>query len=154
MSADIVINRKARRDYHILETLEAGIELKGTEVKSIRAGKVQLQGAYARIEGGQMYLFDSDIQPYERASHEQHEPKRRRRLLIHRHEIDRLTGEIERAGRTVVPLRMYWKKARVKVELGVGKGKDAGDRRADLKSKAQDRETNRMLASLQKRGRA
>lgn len=154
MSADIVINRKARRDYHILETLEAGIELRGTEVKSIRAGKVQLQGAYARIEGGQIYLFDSDIQPYERASHEQHEPKRRRRLLIHRHEIDRMTGEIERAGKTLVPLRMYWKQSKVKVELGLGKGKDSGDRRADLKSKAQDRETNRMLAGLQKRGRA
>lgn len=154
MSADIVINRKARRDYHILETLEAGIELRGTEVKSIREGKVQLQGAYARIEGGQIYLFDSDIQPYERASHEQHEPKRRRRLLIHRHEIDRMTGEIERAGKTLVPLRMYWKQSKVKVELGLGKGKDAGDRRADLKSKAQERETNRMLAGLQRRGRA
>ena len=107
MSAEIVTNRKALRDHHILETLEAGSELKGTEVKSIRSGLVNLQGSFARIEGGEVFLYDSDIQPYQRASHEQHEPRRRRRLLLHRAEIDRLTGETERAGRTLVALGMY-----------------------------------------------
>lgn len=150
-SAEIVVNRKALRDYHILESLEAGIELKGTEVKSIRAGHVQLQGSYARIEGRELYLFDSDIQPYLRASHEQHEPKRKRRLLIHRAEIERLAAEVEQAGRTLVALKLYWKKGRVKLQLGLGKGKDAGDKRADLKKRVQDRETDRLLANIQRR---
>jgi len=151
MTAEIVSNRKAFRDFHILEKIEAGVELRGTEVKSIRAGLVQLQGSFARVEGHEMFLYDSDIQPYVRASHEQHEPKRRRRLLLHRHEIDRLTGEVEIAGKTLVPLRMYWKSGRVKVEIGLGKGKAATDKRADLKKRVQDRETERLLASLQKR---
>ena len=107
MSAEIVTNRKALRDYHILETLEAGIELKGTEVKSVRSGLVNLQGSFARLEGGEVFLHDSDIQPYVRASHEQHEPRRRRRLLLHRAEIDKLASETEQAGRTLVPLKMY-----------------------------------------------
>ncbi len=151
MTAEIVSNRKAFRDFHILEKIEAGVELRGTEVKSIRAGLVQLQGSFARVEGREMFLYDSDIQPYVRASHEQHEPKRRRKLLLHRHEIDRLTGEVEIAGKTLVPLRMYWKAGRVKVEIGLGKGKAATDKRADLKKRVQDRETNRLLAALQKR---
>ncbi len=151
MSAEIVTNRKALRDYHIEDRLEVGIELKGTEVKSIRAGHVQLQGAFARLEGREMYLYDSDIQPYLRASHEQHEPKRKRRLLLHRQEIEKLAAEVDQAGRTLVALRMYWKKGKVKVELGVGKGKVAADKRADLKKRVQDRETDRMLAGLQRR---
>lgn len=152
MSAEIVVNRKALRDYHILEKFEAGIELKGTEVKSIRAGHVNLQGSYARMEKNEVFLFDSDIQPYVRASHEQHEAKRKRRLLLHRLEIIKIMQSVEQAGRTLVPLRMYWKKNRIKVELGLGKGKDAGDKRADLKKRVEDRETDRMLASLQRRG--
>ncbi|MDX2081568.1 MAG: SsrA-binding protein SmpB [Terrimicrobiaceae bacterium] len=153
MSAEITTNRKALRDYHILEKFEAGIELRGTEVKSIRAGFVSLQGAFARVHQGDLCLFECAIQPYEKASHEQHESKRIRRLLLHRAEIDRLIGEVERSGRTVVALRMYWKKGRVKVELGLGKGKDAGDKRADLKKRATDREVDRALADFQKRGR-
>jgi len=151
MSAEIVTNRKSLRDYHIEDRFEAGIELKGTEVKSIRAGHVQLQGAFARLEGGQVFLYDSDIQPYLRASHEQHEPKRKRRLLLHKQEIEKLAVEVEQAGRTLVALKMYWKKGKVKVELGVGKGKVASDKRADLKKRVQDRETDRMLAGLQRR---
>jgi SsrA-binding protein len=151
MSADIVTNRKALRDYHILESLEAGIELKGTEVKSIRSGLVNLQGSFARIEGAEMFLYDCDIQPYLRASHEQHEAKRRRRLLLHRMEIDRLAGETEQTGRTLVALKMYWKKGRVKVQLGVGKGKVASDKRADLKKRVQEREVERVLAGLQRK---
>ncbi|PTX93247.1 SsrA-binding protein [Spartobacteria bacterium LR76] len=151
MSAEIVVNRKAFRDYHILEKLEAGIELKGTEVKSIRLGHVNLQGAFARLDGGEVFLYDSDIQPYLRASHEQHEPKRRRRLLLHRLEIDKVAGAIEQAGRTLVALRMYWKKGRVKVELGLGKGKQDVDKRADLKKRVQEREIDRVLAGIQRK---
>ena len=151
MSAEIVNNRKALRDYQILETLEAGIELKGTEVKSIRAGLVNLQGSFARLEGGELFLYDSDIQPYSRASHEQHEPKRRRKLLLHRVEIDKLAGETEQAGCTLVALKMYWKKRRVKVSLGLGKGKVAADKRADLKKRVQEREVQRVLAGIQRR---
>jgi SsrA-binding protein len=151
MSAEIVINRKALRDYHILEKQEAGIELKGTEVKSIRAGHVQLQGAFARIEGRELFLFDSDIQPYLRASHEQHEPKRRRKLLLHRREIEKLAVLTEQSGCTLVALRMYWKKNRVKVELGVGKGKANADKRADLKKRVQEREIQRVLAGIQRK---
>lgn len=151
MSAEITTNRKALRDFHILERFEAGVELKGTEVKSIRAGLVTLQGAFARMDGSNLCLYESSIQPYERASHEQHETKRVRRLLLHRAEIDRLVGEMEQAGRTVVALRMYWKKGRVKVELGLGKGKDAGDKRADLKKRVTEREVDRAIADFQRR---
>lgn len=151
MSAEITINRKALRDYHILERFEAGVELKGTEVKSIRAGLVSLQGSFARIHEGNLCLYDASIQPYERASHEQHESKRVRRLLLHRSEIDKLVGEIERAGRTVVALRLYWKGGRVKVELGLGKGKDAGDKRMDLKKREVSREMDRAVADFQRR---
>jgi SsrA-binding protein len=151
MSADIVTNRKALRDYHVLERIEAGIELRGTEVKSIRGGFVQLQGAFARADGSQIFLHDCDIRPYAKAGHEQHEPRRPRRLLLHRHEIDRLVGETEAAGKTLVVLRMYWKMGRVKVELGLGKGKAAVDKRADLKKRVQQRETERLLAALARR---
>lgn len=151
MSAEIVTNRKALRDYHILERYEAGIELRGTEVKSVRAGHVQLQGAFARIEGREMFLYDSDIQPYLRASHEQHEPKRRRKLLLHRQEIEKLAAQTEQAGCTLVALRLYWKKNHLKVELGVGKGKVNADKRADLKKRVQDREVQRVLAGIQRR---
>jgi SsrA-binding protein len=151
MSAEIVVNRKALRDYHILEKLEAGIELKGTEVKSIRAGHVNLQGSFAKLERKEVFLYDSDIQPYLRASHEQHEAKRKRRLLLHRTEIIRIAAEIEQAGKALIPLRMYWRNNKVKVELGLGKGKHAGDKRQDLKKRVQDRETDRMLASLQRK---
>jgi len=151
MSAEITINRKALRDYHILARVEAGVELKGTEVKSIRAGLVTLQGSFARVEGGNLCLCDASIQPYERASHEQHEPKRIRRLLLHRSEIDKLVGEIERGGHTLVALRMYWKNGRVKVELGLGKGKNAGDKRADLKKRVADREIDRAISDFHRK---
>lgn len=151
MPAEIVVNRKALRDYHILERIEAGIELTGTEVKSIRAGLVNLQGSFARFEGNQVFLHDCDIQPYLRASHEQHEPRRRRRLLLHRREIDKLVGEIEQTGRTLVALKLYWKQHHVKIELGIGKGKVDSDKRADLKKRVQKREVDRMLAGLQRK---
>lgn len=151
MSAEISVNRKALHDYHILERFEAGLELKGTEVKAIRAGLANLTNAFARIEGGQAFVYDVDIQPYIRASHEQHAPKRARRLLLHKQEIDRLHGLTQIKGHTLVALRMYWKEARVKIEIGVGKGKLAGDKRQDLKERATKRETDREVARFHKR---
>jgi SsrA-binding protein len=152
MSAEITINRKARRDYHVLERFEAGVELKGTEVKSIRAGHVSLQGAFARIHGGEAWLHDCAIQPYQQASHEQHETKRPRRLLLHRPEIDKLTGAVEREGLALPVLRLYWKKGRVKAEIGLGKGKHAADKRHDLKKRVETREAERAAAAFNKRG--
>lgn len=148
--SDIATNRKARRDYHITEKFEAGIELKGTEVKSIRAAKVHLTEAFARVDKGEMWLYNCDIRPFEQASHEFHVPLRNRRLLLHKKEIRRLAALTEQKGATVVPLRMYWKNAKVKVELGVGKGKDQRDRREDLKRRAHDREVDRELARAHK----
>ena len=151
MTADISVNRKALRDYHILERFEAGIELKGTEVKSIRAGFANINNAFARVENGQVFAYDVDIQTYARASFEQHEPKRSRRLLLHKQEIDRLFGLTQIKGHTLTILRMYWKDARVKLEVGVAKGKEAGDKRQDLKEKADKRETDREVARFNKR---
>lgn len=143
---EIATNRKAFRDYAISEKLEAGLVLAGTEVKSIRLGLVSLQAAYAKVENGEAFLYDLDIQPYERASHEQHVAKRKRKLLLHAREIAKLFGEISIKGRTLVPLRLYWKKGRVKVELGLGKGKASYDKREDLKKKAVQRDMDRELA--------
>ena len=153
MGADISLNRKALREYHILERFEAGLELKGTEVKSIRGGLANLNNAFARVENGQVFIYDLDIQPYIRASHEQHVPKRNRRLLLHKSEIDRLFGLTQVQGHTLVALRLYWKDARVKVEIGVGKGKEAHDKRQDLKEKAAKRETSREVARFNDRHR-
>src|SRR5215207_9124267 len=123
MGTEISVNRKALRDYHILDRFEAGIELVGTEVKAIRAGLANVNNAFARVENGQLWLYDLDVQAYEKASHEQHEPKRVRRLLLHRQEIDKLLGKTQVEGLTLVALRMYWKGHIVKVEIGVAKGK-------------------------------
>jgi SsrA-binding protein len=151
MSAEISSNRKAFHDFIIEEKVEAGIELRGTEVKSIRAGHVNLRGSYARIENGQAWLFDVDIQPYERASAEQHEPKRKRRLLMHKREIEQLFGVANVSGRALIPLRLYWKSGRVKVEIGVGKGKHAADKRSDLKNREEKREADRTAANFNRR---
>lgn len=151
MAADITVNRKALRDYHILEKFEAGIVLKGTEVKSIRAGLVNLMGAFGRIEKGELWVYGLDIQAYERASYEQHEPKCPRKLLLHKREIDKLYADVTIKGRAIVPLRMYWKQGIVKVEVGVGKGKDKGDKRDDLKEKAVKRDLDREFAAIRRR---
>ena len=143
---DIVTNRKARRDYTILEKYEAGIELRGTEVKSIREGKVHIGEAFVRVDRGEAWLYQCDIRPFEQASHEFHVPLRNRRLLLHKKEIRRLAALSDQQGATIVPLRLYWKDSRVKVELGEGKGKDQRDRREDLKRRAHNREVERELA--------
>jgi SsrA-binding protein len=151
MNAEISTNRNALQDYHILETVEAGIELKGTEVKSVRAGHINLRDAFARIEDGQCLLYGCDIQPYERASWEQHDPKRVRRLLLHKKEIMRLFGVSQVKGNALVALRAYWKGPRVKIELGVGRGKVASDKRDDLKKKEAKREMEREMARFNRR---
>jgi len=145
MQPDVVTNRKALRDYHILDRYEAGIVLKGTEVKSIRAGKANLSDAFARVENGEAFLYGADIQPYEKASFENHLPKRPRKLLLHRVEIDKLFGLSSVQGHTIVALKLYFKKGKLKVELGVGKGKHAGDKREDLKKRAENREMQREM---------
>jgi SsrA-binding protein len=151
MSADIVSNRKAFHNYQILEKIEAGIELRGTEIKSIRAGLANLSNAFARVDNGEIFLYDADIQPYERASHTQHEPKRTRKLLLHKQEIARLFAASAVKGHALVALRFYWKNSRVKVELGIGRGKSTVDKRHDLKEKAIKRETDRTMASFNRR---
>jgi SsrA-binding protein len=151
MSADIVTNRRAFHNYQILDRIEAGIELQGTEVKSIRAGLANLNNAFATIESNEAFLYDADIQPYQRASHTQHEPKRRRKLLLHKGEIAKLFSASAIQGQTLVALRMYWKNGRVKVELGLGKGKSTIDKRHDLKEKAVRRETERTMAAFNRR---
>ena len=151
MASDIITNRKALHDYHIIERIEAGVELKGTEVKSIRAGLANLSNAFARVENGEVFLYDADIQPYVRASHEQHESKRRRKLLLHKNEIIKLFALCSVKGHTLVALRLYWKDSKVKLELGVGKGKEAGDKRQDLKAKAAKRETDREISRFNRK---
>lgn len=149
---EIATNGKARRDYHIGETYEAGIELKGTEVKSIRQGKINLRDAFARVEGSQVFLYGCDIQPYERASHEQHVAKRSRRLLLHKREIERLRGLSQIKGQSLVALSAYWKDNRVKIEIGVGKGKTHTDQREDLKKRDDEREMDREAAKFRRHG--
>jgi SsrA-binding protein len=146
MASDIVTNRKAYRDFQVVETFEAGISLLGTEVKSLRAGRADLLGCYARVEKQGVVLHDATIQVYEKASHETHDPKRPRLLLLNKVEIARLLEQTTRKGLALPVLRMYWKKGRVKVELGLGRGKNAADQRQDLKKKTDLRETEREVA--------
>ena len=151
MATESILNRKALRDFHIIERYEAGIELKGSEVKSIRAGKANISDAFARIENGEAFLYNADIQPYERASHEVPAAKRVRKLLLHRHEIDKLYGASNVSGHALVILSLYWKNGRLKAEIGIGQGKVARDKRADLKKRATDRETEREVARFNRK---
>lgn len=146
MSADIATNRKAGRDFHISAKFEAGLELKGTEVKSIRAGKINVSDAFARVEKGQVFLYGCDIQPWETAAEWfNHPSKRPRRLLLHKKEILKLEQAMALQGCTLPLLRMYWKNRRVKVEIGIGKGKTHSDQRHDLKKKVELREAQREM---------
>lgn len=143
---EVVKNKKARHDFIIEDTFEAGVQLVGTEVKSLRLGRVTLTDAYARIENGQLFLHGCDIQPYEMASFEQHRAKRPRRLLMHKREIAKLFGLTQIKGNTLVALRIYFKNQRAKVEIGVGQGKGHSDRREDLKKAAHKREMDREVS--------
>jgi SsrA-binding protein len=152
MGEDLITNRKAHRDYQILETYEAGIVLQGSEVKSLRAGHGNLTDAFARIEKEECWLYQFDIQPYKQATIFNHEPKAVRRLLLHRQEIRKLFTLVSVAGRTLVALKMYWKNGKLKVLLGVGVGKNVRDKRQDLRKAAAKREIDQALKQSRKRG--
>jgi SsrA-binding protein len=141
--ADIVTNSKARRDYHILETFEAGIVLKGTEVKALRAGKGQLSDAFARVENGEAFLYNAHIDEYAHGNIQNHEPKAERKLLLRKAEIRKLFDLASVKGNALVPLSLYWKNGKVKVALGVGKGKAQYDKREDIKKRTAERELKR-----------
>lgn len=147
----LATNRQARHKYFILERLEAGIALEGAEVKSAREGKVVLKDAYARVRGGEAYLLNCHISPYTHAGGTAPDPGRERKLLLHRREILRLQAATDRAGQTLVPLRMYLKGRRIKVEIGVGKGKKAHDKREAKRLETVERETRRAVSEARKR---
>jgi SsrA-binding protein len=143
-------NRKARHDYHIHETYEAGIALTGTEVKSLRAGKANLKDSYARIDNAELMLHNMHISPYEQGNRFNHEPLRTRKLLMHRYEINKLIGKTKEKGYTLVPLKLYFTKGKVKVELGLASGKHTYDKRQDLAERDAKRDMERTLRERQK----
>jgi SsrA-binding protein len=134
-------NRKALHDYTVIETFEAGVALLGTEVKSIRGGSVNLRDSYARIDRGEIWLLNLHIGPYSHAGYATHEDRRQRKLLLHAHEIRKLTGKVAEKGLTLVPLQMYFKNGRVKLALALAKGKQAHDKRETIKRREVERET-------------
>lgn len=141
--AEILKNSKARRDYHILETFEAGIVLHGTEVKSLRAGKGQISDAYARVEKDEVWLHNAHIDEYSHGNLQNHQPKAARKLLFHRSEIRKIIGLVAVKGTALFPLSFYWKNGKVKVALAVGKGKVEFDKRDDIMKREADREIKR-----------
>jgi SsrA-binding protein len=143
---DVASNRRARYRYEIIETYEAGIELLGSEVKSLRSGKAQIAEAYAAVEGSEVWLRNSHIPPYEPAAAQNHEPERPRKLLLHRREINRLLGQTQKKGLTLVPLRIYFKGPHAKLELALVRGKEQRDRRREIRERDQKREIDRELA--------
>jgi SsrA-binding protein len=149
----ITSNKKARRDYFILDTIEAGLALTGTEVKSLRAGKASLQEAYARIRGDEIWLIGAHIPEYSHGNRQNHDPTRDRKLLLHRREIDRLRGKVQEKGLTLVPLRLYWRRGRAKLELALGRGKRDYDKRQDVSQREAAREMERAM-SRRRRGEA
>jgi SsrA-binding protein len=151
MRRDILQNARARRDYHILDTYEAGLVLRGTEVKSLRAGRGQLSDSFARIENGQAWLHNAHIDEYSHGNQLNHVPKTPRKLLLHKAEIRKLMAVATIKGHALIPLSMYWKENRVKVQIGVGKGKDLYDKREDLKQRDADMEMRRATAHAFKR---
>jgi SsrA-binding protein len=143
----VAVNRRARHDYTITDTFEAGIALTGTEIKSVRKGNVNLQDAYARVEKGEAWLFGAHIAPFEQGNRYNHEPRRDRKLLLHRAEIDQMMGKAAAKGLTVVPLRLYINdRGRAKLELGLAKGKQLHDRRRDIADRDSRRDMERELA--------
>jgi SsrA-binding protein len=140
-------NRKAFHDYHILETFEAGVVLVGTEVKSIREGAVNLRDSFARVEGGEVWLYNVHINPYSHRGYADHDPTRRRKLLLHRQEIRKLVGKTTERGMTLVPTRLYFRNGHVKVSIGLAKGKKIHDKRETIKRREADRETRAAIKS-------
>ena len=145
-------NRRARFEYHILETFEAGIELAGTEVKSLRAGRTQLNDGYVRIENGEAWLMQVNISPYLQGNRNNPEPERRRKLLLHRREIEYLDGKVRTQGLTIVPLRMYVAHNLVKIEIGLARGKKQWDKRQDVAKRDAQRDMERATANIRRHG--
>jgi len=143
----IADNRKAAHDYHLLETFEAGIALVGTEVKAIRETGANLRDSYARVEGGEVWIYNVHISSYRNRGYADHEPTRRRKLLLHRHEIRKLIGKTTERGMTIVPVRMYFKNGRVKVAVSLARGKKDYDKRETVKRRDADRETRAAIKS-------
>ena len=141
----IARNKRARHDYHIIDTWEAGIVLTGSEVKSLRNGKANISDAYGIVREGEVQLLNLHISPYEQASYFNHEPTRTRKLLLHKREIKKMIGAVERQGLTLVPLELYFKRGKVKVALGLGKGKKLYDKRADEKRRDDERDIERAV---------
>ena len=149
---NLAVNRQAPHFYHLLEKFEAGIELTGTEVKSIREGKSNLKDSYGVVKDGQVWLVDCHISTYGAGSYMNHDPLRDRRLLLHRNEIDKLTGKTQEKGLTLVPIRFFLKKNLVKCEIAVAKGKKVYDRREVTRQRTIDRETRQAISEHRKRG--
>jgi len=147
---DLLSNPKARRDYHILETLEAGIVLRGTEVKTLRAGKGQISDAFARVENGEVFLYNAHIDEYSHGNLQNHQPKAVRKLLLHKSEIRKLFELASVKGNALLALSFYWKNGKVKVALAVGKAKARYDKREELKEREADREVKRATMKRQK----
>jgi SsrA-binding protein len=143
----IAENRRARHEYDLLDRFEAGVALVGTEVKSLRDGKANLQHAFAQLRDGELYLLGANIAEYPQANRQNHDPERERKLLLHRRELDQLAGKVQERGLTLVPLRLYFKDGRVKVELALARGKDVRDKRRDLAERDARREMERALKS-------
>jgi SsrA-binding protein len=146
-----IANRRVFRDYIVLERIEAGIELVGTEVKSVRAGGANLTGGFALVENGELVLQGVNISPYDHGNQFNHDPLRPRRLLLHAREIERLASNVSQKGLTLLPLKLYFKRNWVKVDLGLCKGKKYGDKRETLKKRTAERESRREIASARKR---
>ena len=143
MIKQIVTNKKAIHDYFIIETIEAGLVLQGTEVKSLRAGKANLKDSYARIQGAEVVLHHFHISPYEKGNIYNHDPVRPRKLLLHRREIRKLRGSVEEKGLTLIPLKVYFKRGKAKIELALARGKKFYDKRADIAKRDADRDLER-----------
>lgn len=141
----IVTNRRARRDYHVLERFEAGLELRGTEVKSLREGQITLKDSYADVIGGEMFLVGAHIAPYEQGNIWNHDPERKRKLLLHKRQILKLGAVVAEKGLTLVPLRLYFVRGKVKVEIGLCKGKQSVDKRATIREREVKREVERAI---------
>ncbi len=142
----VISNRKARHEYSIEESFDAGVALVGTEVKSIRAGQANIQDAFCKVENGEVWLYNMHVNPYEHGTHWNLEPRRKRKLLLHRHEIDRIRAWMEQKGLALIPLKLYFQRGFAKLELGLGKGKKLYDRRDDIAKRDVERERQRELS--------
>jgi SsrA-binding protein len=149
---NVVVNRRARHDYHFVERYEVGIALVGSEVKSLRDGKVSLQDAYAVVEDGEIYILNMHITPYEKGSYYLPEPKRKRKLLMHKSEIKKLRGKVEQRGLTLIPLRVYFVRGKAKLEIALARGKPGRDRREEITRRDMERDIQRERRAAERSG--